>query len=182
MLSLLDGLPPLAKARTAGIFYLLTFVAGSLALLVHTTIGSVAGLIAAASYVAVTVLFYDLFKPVHQRLSLAAALVSLSGIVAGPLGLGLRALVFFGVYCLLVGYLIFRSTFLPRALGALMAIAGLGWLTFVSKPLVESWFPYNLAPGIVGEGVLTLWLLFAGVDVRRWHEQARTVPLRGRTA
>jgi hypothetical protein len=182
MLSLLDGLPPLAKARTAGIFYLLTFVAGSLALLVHTTIGSVAGLIAAASYVAVTVLFYDLFKPVHQRLSLAAALVSLSGIVAGPLGLGLRALVFFGVYCLLVGYLIFRSTFLPRALGALMAIAGLGWLTFVSKPLVESWFPYNLAPGIVGEGVLTLWLLFAGVDVRRWHEQARTVPLRGRAA
>jgi hypothetical protein len=182
MLSLLDGLPPLAKARTAGLFYLLTFVAGSLALLVHTTIGSVAGLIAAASYVAVTVLFYDLFKPVHQRLSLAAALVSLSGIVAGPLGLGLRALVFFGVYCLLVGYLIFRSTFLPRALGALMAIAGLGWLTFVSKPLVESWFPYNLAPGIVGEGVVTLWLLFAGVDVRRWHEQARTVPLRGRAA
>lgn len=182
MLSLLDGLPPLAKARTAGLFYLLTFVAGSLALLVHTTIGSVAGLIAAASYVAVTVLFYDLFKPVHQRLSLAAALVSLGGIVAGPLGLGLRALVFFGVYCLLVGYLIFRSTFLPRALGALMAIAGLGWLTFVSMPLVESWFPYNLAPGIVGEGVLTLWLLFAGVDVRRWHEQAGTMPLRGHTA
>jgi len=41
-------------------------------------------------------------------------------------------LVFFGVYCLLIGYLIFRSAFLPRILGVLMGFAGLGWLTFLS--------------------------------------------------
>jgi Domain of unknown function (DUF4386) len=178
----LADLPPRVKARTAGVFYLFTFVAGSLALLVHSSIGSAAGLIAAVSYVAVTVLFYDLLKPVNVSLSLVAAIVSLTGIIAGPLGLGIRALVLFGIYCLLIGYLIFRSTFLPRTLGAPMAVAGLGWLTFLSVPLSESLFAYNLAPGIVGEGALTLWFLIVGVDVRRWHEQADTARLHTRTA
>jgi hypothetical protein len=81
------------------------------------------------------------------------------------------SLVFFGFYCLLIGYLIFRSTFLPRALGVLMAIAGLGWLTFLWQPLASSLFPYILIPGIVGEGSLTVWLLAAGVNAERWREQ-----------
>jgi len=81
-------------------------------------------------------------------------------------------LVFFGFYCLLIGYLIFTSTFLPRILGALMVVAGLGWLTFLSPPLAKSLSPYVLAPGIVGEGLLTVWLLVKGVNVQRWNEQA----------
>ena len=76
-----------------------------------------------------------------------------------------------GIYCLLIGYLIFRSTFLPRTLGVLMAIAGLGWLTFMSPTLTHSLYPYNLAPGIIGEGVLTLWLLAVGLNEQRWKEQ-----------
>src|SRR6266540_4379122 len=54
------------------------------------------------------------------------------------------SMVFFGFYCLLIGYLILRSAFLPRALGVLMAIAGLGWLTFLSPPLATSLSPYIL--------------------------------------
>lgn len=80
--------------------------------------------------------------------------------------------VFFGFYCLLIGYLIFRSTFLPRLLGAGMALAGLAWLIFLSPPLVHRLSPYILVPGILGEGALTLWLLVAGVDAERWKEQA----------
>jgi hypothetical protein len=126
----------------------------------------------------VTLLFYGLFKPVSWRLSLLAAVVSLLGCVLGALNsfqlapFRINPLVFFGIYCLLIGYLIFRSTFLPRALGALMAFGGLGWLTFASPSLAKALSPYNLAPGIIGEGALTLWLLVKGVDVPRWKEQA----------
>jgi hypothetical protein len=81
-------------------------------------------------------------------------------------------LVFFGFYCLLIGYLIFRSTFLPRILGALMAFAGPVWLTFLSTPLANYLSPYNLASGLLGEASLMLWLLVIGVNVQRWKEQA----------
>jgi len=81
-------------------------------------------------------------------------------------------MVFFGFYCLLIGYLIFRSTFLPRILGVLMAIAGLCWLTFLSPPLANYLSPYILALGILGEGLLCLWLLMMGVNVPRWKGQA----------
>ncbi|HMG72660.1 MAG TPA: DUF4386 domain-containing protein [Pyrinomonadaceae bacterium] len=84
----------------------------------------------------------------------------------------INPLVFFGFYCLLIGYLIFRSTFLPRILGVLMVFAGLGWLTFLSPPLADSLSPYIFIPGLLGEGALTLWLLIMGVNVQRWKEQA----------
>jgi hypothetical protein len=82
------------------------------------------------------------------------------------------SLVFFGFYCLLIGYLIFRSAFLPRILGVLMAIAGLDWLTFLSPPLAKYLSPYIVALGLLGEGSLCLWLLVIGVNVQRWKEQA----------
>ncbi|PYQ67102.1 MAG: hypothetical protein DMF54_05600 [Acidobacteria bacterium] len=168
---------PRSKARIAGVFYLLVFVTGTLALVL---VGGrvVANLVATACYFVVVLLFYDLFKAVNRKLSLAAAFIGLVGCAFGTLSslqlapFGINPLVFFGVYCLLIGYLIFKSTFLPRALGALMAIGGLGWLTFVSPPLAELLSPYNMAPGILGEGALTLWLLVKGVNSRRWKEQA----------
>jgi len=156
------------KARIAGVFYLLVFVTGGLALMVRGGVGSAAGLIAGLFYVAVTLLLYDLFKPVNRRLSTLAAAVSLVGIAVGPV-LKVNPLPFFGIYCLLIGYLILRSTFLPRTLGALMAFGSLGWLTFLSPPLAQSLYPYNLAPGIIGEGSLTLWLLVFGIDVPKWE-------------
>jgi hypothetical protein len=158
----------LNNARIAGVFYLLVFVTGLLALFVRGAVGSAAGLIAGLCYVAVTLLFYGLFKPVNRRLSLVAACVSLVGIVVGPV-LKVNPLPVFGIYCLLIGYLIFRSTFLPRALGVLMASASLGWLTFLSPALATYLYPYNFAPGIIGEGALTVWLLVLGVDIPRWE-------------
>jgi Domain of unknown function (DUF4386) len=171
---------PLFKARAAGVFYLITFLAGVFALFVGGRLGFAAGLIAATSYIAVTLLFYGMFKPVNRGLSLLAALISLMGCAIGPLSMFLKlpvptnnvSLVFFGFYCLLIGYLIFRSTFLPRVVGALMAFAGLGWLTFLSAPLANYLYPYVLAPGILGEGSLMLWLLLFGVNAQKWTEQA----------
>jgi hypothetical protein len=172
---------PSLKARIAGIFYLLTFLAGGLALFVRGRLGLVAGLIAGACYIAVTLLFYYIFKPVNRSLSLLAAFISFVGCAMGPLSLfhlvplHINSLVFFGFYCLLIGYLIFRSTFLPWILGVLMAIAVVGWLTFLSPTLANHLSPYIFAPGILGEGALTLWLLAMGVNAERWNEQAGVI-------
>jgi uncharacterized protein DUF4386 len=103
----------------------------------------------------VTLLLYGIFKPVNRGLSLLAASFNLVGLTCGALRWNSRGVdipvVFDGFYCLLIGYLIFSSTFLPRILGALMAIAGLGWLTYLSPPLAKSLSPYNLALGILGQ-------------------------------
>lgn len=168
-----SGRSPRSMARFAGFVYLLVFITGMLALMNRGKLGVAAGLVAGVLYLVVTVLFYFLFKPVNKRLSLLAAVVSVVGIVAGSAQLSaVNPLVFFGVYCLLIGYLILRSTFLPRFLAGLMFFASAGWLTFASQRLTAYLSPYNFAPGIIGEGALTVWLLVAGVDPDRWLEQA----------
>jgi hypothetical protein len=85
-------------------------------------------------------------------------------------------LLFFGLHVLTVGYLIRRSTFLPRILGVLLAITGLCYLTnslanFLSLPFKAYLLPFVAAGGLLGEGSLSLWLLVKGVNVQRWKEQ-----------
>ena len=74
-------------------------------------------------------------------------------------------LIFFGVYCLLIGLLIIKSGFIPRVIGFLMVLAGLGWLTYLWPPLAATMEPYNLLPGLIGEGALALWLMVKGTGV-----------------
>jgi hypothetical protein len=81
-------------------------------------------------------------------------------------------LAFFGFCCMLVGYLVYESTFLPRILGVLELLAGVGYSTYLWPPLANSLYPYNLALG-VGELALGTWLLVVGVNVERWKEKAR---------
>lgn len=82
-------------------------------------------------------------------------------------------LVFFGLWCVLIGFLIFKSNFMPRILGVLLAISGLGWAMFLSPPLATHLFvPYIAAASAIGEIPLLLWLLVFGVNDQRWKEQA----------
>lgn len=83
------------------------------------------------------------------------------------------ALAFFGFSTPLFGYLIFRSKFLPRWLGALVMVAGLGWLTFLYPPLGYRVFMIIAPIGLLSALVKILWLLIRGVDEDKWKEQAR---------
>ena len=87
--------------------------------------------------------------------------------------------VIFAFFLLSAGYLVVRSTFLPRAVGVLLAIGALAYLTysfatFLSPGFAAHLVPYIQLPSLVGEGSLCLVLLVIGVNVQRWKEQART--------
>ena len=85
---------------------------------------------------------------------------------------------FYGFDFICVAYLVLNSTFLPRAIGVLLAIDALNYLaggfTGILAPGVAAHMvPWNGLPTILAEGSLCLWLLVAGVDAGRWKEQAR---------
>ncbi len=109
----------------------------------------------------------------EQLQALALLLLRLRAIAYHNVGL-----VFLGLYCITLGYLIVRSTFLPRLVGVLIALAGFAYLPFLSPQLARSLMPYILIPAGLGQIALTLWLLFMGVDPGRWSEaeSALTLP------
>jgi Domain of unknown function (DUF4386) len=72
------------------------------------------------------------------------------------------SLVLFGLFNIMIGYLILRSTLLPRLLGVLMTVAGLGWLIFLWPPLATAMSAYILPLGAFAELLLMLWLLIRG--------------------
>jgi hypothetical protein len=177
MLKKMAAASPRTRARLAGalyVFSLLTAVFGEFVLRGRLAIPM--GLVAVAGMLCMTLLIYAIFKPVSKSLSLLATFFSLVGLTFEALRLQPRgvniAIVFNGLFCILLGYLILKSAFLPRVLGALMAFGGVGWLTYLSPPLANYLSPYSLAAGILGEASLMLWLLVMGVNAQRWKEQA----------
>jgi Domain of unknown function (DUF4386) len=221
------------KARLAGVAYLITVLTGLFAeigvrgklidygdaaatahnILASETLyrlGFAADIVGGAAYVVVTLLLYELLKPVSRTLSLLAAFFSLVGIAIGglaalghlapllllkdaymaPFGtaqaqamalLALKlhargywiALVFFGFYEVVLGYLIFKSSFFPRTLGILVALAGSAFLCnsfalFVAPAVGNALNPYMLALDGIGEIALMLWLLVMGVNEAKW--------------
>ncbi len=171
---------PRPRARIIGVVYLLYFLTAILAqFLVGRKLvayGNATNLIATGCYVVLTLLFYFMFKLVNRNLSLLAALFSLAGCVVMSVGLfypsmPISPLLFFGPYCLLIGYLIFKSTFLPRVLGVLMASAGLGWLAFL-LPTLPHYLSLSIEGlGILAEASLMIWLIVVGVNAQQWKEQ-----------
>ena len=224
---------PKAKARLVGGLFLITILAGGFAqgfiggslivsgaaavtaanILAHESLyrlGFATYLVEMACQIAMTVLFYDLLKPVSRSASLLAATFGLIGCTVKTLSrlfffapllvlggahylsvfapeqlqavafLSLRvnhtaetiAMVFFGLYALVNGYLLFRSTFLPRVLGVLSMLGGLGWMFYLYEPLASRLESYIVGVGVIGSLVSVVWLLVYGVNEQRWHEQA----------
>jgi hypothetical protein len=86
------------------------------------------------------------------------------------------ALIFFGCGCLVDGYLIFRSSYLPKLIGLLMQLAGLCYLTacfaaLFAPAIADLITPAILIPALIGESAFCLWLLVMGVNVAKWKER-----------
>jgi hypothetical protein len=229
----LTEMSPRTKARLAGAFYLATILTGVFAqsfisarlvvpgdaaatannILSHDglfRLGFAIYMIEMVCQIIMTVLMYDLLKPVNRSMSLLAAVVGLVGcgiktfsrlfyfaplLVLGgthyltvfsaeqlnavallllrvnDIGAGI-ALVFFGIYAILKGSLVIRSTFLPRILGWLAILGGIGWLAFLSPPFGERAFSVIALVALVGSLANIAWLLIVGVNEQRWREQA----------
>jgi len=93
-----------------------------------------------------------------------------------PMHIFFIGMVFFGIQCILIGYLVARSTFLPRILGVLLAIGGTSYViaSFANflLPAGASLVLFIMPVALIGEGSLTVWLLVKGVNEQRWYEHA----------
>ena len=86
---------------------------------------------------------------------------------------------FFGFHCFFVGVIVFRSGYFPRPLGVLMGIASAGYsidgLGHLLVPRYAPAFDVIVAvAAVVGEVPFVLWLVFRGVDEKRWEARARS--------
>ncbi|MBL0347967.1 DUF4386 domain-containing protein [Candidatus Villigracilis affinis] len=155
------------------IFYMLLKPAGrsvSLLALFFGLVGCIIKTVSRLFYIAPLLVlgeahYLDVFT-LDQLQALALLLLRVNDLAAG------MALAFFGFSTLLNGFLIFRSTFLPRILGILSILGGFGWLTFLYPPLGNQLLPYILVIALIGSISQILWLLTKGVRVEQWKRLA----------
>jgi hypothetical protein len=182
-----------ALARIAGGLYVLNIVLGAFAIGAAESLpglfrlGVAAHVVVGLTNIPLAVIFYELFRVVSRRLALldvffilvataiemAFVLVELSaGKTVGAAGYDVSS-IFFAFYDLTIGYLVFRSTFMPRAVGVLMVLSGLSYMAYGFADILAPGFaallvPWIQVPSLVGEGSLALTLLIVGVNGQRW--------------
>jgi hypothetical protein len=108
------------------------------------------------------------------------ALASLS-LTLHESGFGI-GLIFFGMSCLVTGYLLFRSEYFPKTLGILQAMAGVSYLInsfaqLLAPALSEKMFPAIVLPAFIGELGTCVWLIVKGLNVAKWDERVKMGPL-----
>ena len=160
-------------AQTALFYILLKPVSRNVALLalVFSLVGCTIKTLSRLFYIAPLLVldnshYLGVFTP-EQLQSLALLLLNVNNQTAGI------ALSFFGVSTFLNGTLIFQSNFLPRILGVLSMLGGLGWLTFLYPPLGNQLLMPVLLLALVGSAAQITWLLAKGVNVENWNETNR---------
>jgi Domain of unknown function (DUF4386) len=150
---------PRAMARTAGVFYLVITACALFAYL-HVR-GQVIDVDDLAQTAANLIGHEQLYR---------------FGFARGPIRMWSYAfsvsLTFFGVYCALLGILVFRSRFFPRILGVLMIVAGVTYWVNAFRLFLALPIPYVEWVTFVGEQSMTVWLLVVGLDEAKWRERA----------
>ena len=163
-------------ARVTGGVYLLYFLTAIGGKLLATqgqpTWGGLVNIVSIALYVAVDCLFYVLFRPVNLGLSLTSLCLGLAGCAVmalkelRPETRLINSLLFFGLFDVVIGVLIWKSAFLPPLLGIVMVLAGIGWLVAQIPSFPAPAAPMVMAFGFVAELALMLWLLLRGTALR----------------
>ncbi|MFC0543345.1 DUF4386 domain-containing protein [Kutzneria chonburiensis] len=135
---------------------------------VNATVSALAAfmMVITSAMQAVTALLYLAPLLVLDDSSLATELIKLNGAAFEV------DLTFFGFWCVLTGYLILRSRFLPRLLGGLLMLDGVGWSLYLWPPLATVLFPAIAAASALAEVPMQLWLIARGVNNEKWREQA----------
>jgi hypothetical protein len=161
-------------ARIAGLFYALNFVLGILSLIWLKEGRAAASeqmmLAAAVEYAIVVILLGRLFETAGRALSWGVAAIGLAGCALSAataihaFATPVNALAVFGLYCIGLGILVILSRLVPIAIGLLLALGGVGWLTYALPDLAKSVAPYNMAAGAIAELILTLWLIIFGLS------------------
>ena len=188
-------------ARIAGALYLVNILCGAFAIgYVTAAVGSnvhahellfrfgiAAHVVLTVTNVGLALTFYEVFKVVNRRVAildvfftLVATAIEASGVVSDLSNLRFDptdaaytvSTVFYGFDALAIGYLVYRSTFMPRAIGVLMVIDGVAYFinsfaAILAPDFAAHLVPYVQAPILLGEGSLTLWLLVFGINVAR---------------
>lgn len=101
--------------------------------------------------------------------SAKAATLAYLSLLSHSIGFSI-ALVFFGCYCILIGYLIVKSDLIPSLIGSLMLLAGICYLfdsfsLFLAPEFAKELFPYILLPCLIAESSFAIWLLIKGVEL-----------------
>jgi Domain of unknown function (DUF4386) len=164
--------------RRVGIIYLLYFVIAmlgeGLSSSGHAATGTAVAIASYLWYAVLTFALYRLFRPAGGGIMIVAALASWAGCVIGVarmlhlIGSALDPLLFFGTFCLLLGYVLWRPAPVPRAIAALLVAAGIGWIVF-SLAHVAAITPYVQGLGILAELALMFWLLAFGVRSQNYE-------------
>jgi uncharacterized protein DUF4386 len=195
-------LSPRALARIAGALYLVNIVLGAYAIgyvpsvvghdvqsheLLFRT-GIAAHVVVTLTNVPLAVIFYELFKVVSRRLALlnvfftlVATAVEVADVVSQLATLTTAhsagydvSTIFFGFDILILGYLVFVSTLMPRAIGVLLLVDAVAYVVYAFSDILAPGFaahlvPWVQLPALAGEGSLTVWLLVVGVNAERWQ-------------
>lgn len=88
-------------------------------------------------------------------------------------------LIFFGIACVIRGYLIVKSELFPKFIGRLLTLAGVCYLVnssaiLLALEITPLLFPWIYLPVLVGELTLSLWMICKGVNMSKWQALQQT--------